>query len=584
LIGSILRIRYEITGLISEGPIFNAYTARDRVGNRDVCIRVLRSPFNQETAFLGALKGAIEATSKLASPRISALYELDEHEGTNFVVGQACKGMSMAERIKKLAPFSVPVSLGMAISVLEGLEVIHSSGLVHGDVSANNIWVEPDGSASLQLAGIWTAYAYSQTAGAVVLPYMAAYLAPEVSSGSAPSAASDVYAVGVLLCQLLLGRLPYPADTPISMAVKHATEPVPSIRQTNGSIPIVLDEIVKKALSKSPGARYSHATAMLSDLRMLQDALRFGKSLTWPIRPETAKREARPAVAPKMSAVREKIRDRDDDYDLVSGDVPRWLRALFYACILIVGALVTAFFYSNVNKAKMVKVPKLKGLSQNDAKNLLAQSKLRMRILAHIPSDVAPPDTILEIVPSAGTSVRENSDVVVKVSSGSQMVQVPDLKGRTLDEARSILAQVDLEVDDRVDTVEGTTIPRGRIVTEAPEKGTRIERNSRVRVAVSDHAVASNTSTTTPSKPASAKYLYSMKLKLTDLTEHRLVRIEMKDDFGTRKIYEDEHDPNDEFSINAEGFGPKATFEVFYDDQLVATVNKDATAAAPKTP
>ncbi len=578
MIGSVLRIRYEITGLLAEGPIFNAYAARDRVQGRDVCVRIVRSPFDKETAFVGSLRSAVGRASTIQHPAVEGLWELDDHEGTPFIVGEVSKGASLGDRIRKLAPFSIPVSISVAVSVLEGLEAVHAAVIVHGDLSTTNVWVQPDGSTRLQVPGVWQAYSASETAGAVVLPHMAAYLAPEVSAGGLPSPASDLYAVGVLLYQLLTGRLPYPADTPISMAIKHATEKIPSVRLMNPSIPLVLDEVVKKSLSKEPENRYVRANEMLSDLRMLQDALRFGKTLTWPIRKDGGTLEAK-SVAPRMSAARAETRPRDEDWEEEAGDVPRWMRASLWLLFAILAGCVMAFFYSNINKPRLVTIPNLKNMSGTEARAMLSQAKLQMRVIAKVPNEGVPADNVVDVNPAVGTKVRENSAVSVKLSSGSRFVEVPELRRRTLDEARSILGQLDLSLEDSPEEV-AATVPRGQIVSEIPPKGTKVVRSTKVRVQVSNGETAP-VQPTPPAVPAESqsdqsKYVYTLKLKLTDLKEPTQVRVEIKDDVGTRTLYDENRQPGDLVQLSTECQGKEATFMIYYNDHLVKSATKSA--------
>ena len=268
MIGTTLRIRYEVTGLLSEGPIFTAYSARDRLLARDVCVRVFKSPYDKEKPFVAAVERTIERTRKIQHPGVETCLNLDEHEDLPFVVSEVSRGSSLSDRIRKLAPFSVPVSVGMVISILEGLNALHSEGVVHGDIGGHNIVIQTDGSARLQMSGFWECYSSSATAGMAVAPYMVPYLAPEVGAGGAPSFASDIYAVGVVLYQLLSARLPFAGETPAAITQKHATDPVPAIRSVVSSAPAVLEELIRKTLAKSPGERYTDAADMLSDLRM----------------------------------------------------------------------------------------------------------------------------------------------------------------------------------------------------------------------------------------------------------------------------------------------------------------------------
>jgi serine/threonine-protein kinase len=138
----------------------------------------------------------------------------------------------------------------------EAVSALHASGIVHGDISAKTVVATSADSIKVTVPGLWRAYGISSRAAVAALRAMSPYLAPEVTAGAMPTFQSDIYAMGVLLWQLLTGRLPYPGDTPSSVAVKHATAPYPSLRSVTNSVPMPLDKIVEKAMAKEPSARY----------------------------------------------------------------------------------------------------------------------------------------------------------------------------------------------------------------------------------------------------------------------------------------------------------------------------------------
>jgi len=199
VIGDVLRIRYELLHEIEQTPLFMVYAARDRVGGKEVCIRVIQSPYRSEPAFVEKLREVVRKLSVVHHPGVERVLDLDDHEGQPFLVSELPVGASLQERIKKLAPFSPSVAAAMAIGLCEALEAIHAAGVVHGDVNSANVTVTADGRTRLALAGVWESYSSSRLAGAAMLNAMAPYLAPEISAGSMPSPATDVYGVGFLL-------------------------------------------------------------------------------------------------------------------------------------------------------------------------------------------------------------------------------------------------------------------------------------------------------------------------------------------------------------------------------------------------
>jgi serine/threonine-protein kinase len=571
VIGSVLRIRYELTQALAEGPIFRTFAAHDKVQSREVSIRVVKEPFAADPEFIEKLGDVLKRVGSIRHPVLEELYEVDSDESTSFIVGQAIRGSSLGERLRKLATFSVPASVEAAISICDGLSTLHRSNIAHGEITSQTIWMQPDGEVRIQMPDFWEAYIVNDKAKEAYLISSAAYLAPEVSRGGLPTPASDVYSVGVLLFELVTGRQPFRGDTAVAMAIQHATEPPPSAKSMNPSVPQSLDQMIKKALAKRTDERYADASELLSDLRMLQDALRFGKTLNWPLSgasPEAAepivpvvkKKESEPKAPTLARPKREPKEERESD-------VPVWIKVAIAFVAGLVCVFVGIFFYTNFQQAKKIVVPHLAHLNSTEAASRLQKLGFRLGTTRTETNDQFGTDTVISTTPIAGETEYENSQVSLLVSSGSKFVEVPDLRGVTLDKAKGMLGSLDLQLDDNVEQARDRHLEAGLIISQTPAPRAKFERNTRVHVVVSTgkEAVRDDSGNDT-------KYVYNIRIKLSDIDQPVTLRVDMTDSKGTKTLVEQKYDPNSDVPVSAEGYGKQVTFRIFYNNELVKQV------------
>ena len=624
MIGELLGKRYEVTNIFLDGPIFVGYVVKDRQSNHELSARVLKEPFSQEPAFLKELQNVIVRSQSIKGRQIEPLLRLG-NDPVPFILSESTRGPTLSDRIRSMAPFSVSVSIGMALSVCTALEVVHGQRQVHGDLTGSNIIMRPNSSAILQLTGIYRAYAVSGTAGSAILPGLAPYLAPELSRGEEPSAQSDVYSVGILLFELLTGRKPFLAEGPAELAVQHRELPVPALREINPSVPVVLEEIVKKALAKNPGARYRSAGELAADLRLQQEAVQFGKTLSWPLRgapvidpgpavqPEPApkKEEPRPSdgrgagwpigaggvvsesrktgsgskipvspgsvpgqVAPNMGAIREPEPETERERRRRERDVPVWLLVSIAFMVAVALSLCGVWLLYNFSKPTTVRVPNIKSLSVTEARVMLDKLKLDLRVRSREPSDRVEQDRILDVSPEPGKEVREGGRVEVVVSAGSRSVELPDVRNLTADKARSLLEGLGLTVESSTKEEPNSEIEIGSVIRTEPSAKSKVDRLSRVQLVLSAGRIE---------RPefAGRAYLYSIKIGLVDLTSRKRIRLDVVDSKGTKTAFEDTRGPGDTVDVNVTAYGESATFRLYYDDELRKEFEKTASEGTP---
>lgn len=574
MIGAVFGVRYEVLSELDQNPLFASFRAMDRQNGRDVRLRVLEPGFVDEPRFVTALQEHTEHLRSIVHPGLERVLECSVEGGQFFVVSEYVQAITLDERVKRLASFSVQLAVGTAVSVAEALQALHEAGMVHGDVSGRNVLVTPSGAVKLTLAGYWTTYPFSSKAGLAMLRGMAPYLAPEVTSGSMPNALSDIYSLGALLYQMLAGRCPYLGDSTVAIATKHASSPYPSLRAINPSVPEALDELIKRCLAKPPGDRYANVGELLSDLRGIQDALRFGRPLTWPVRKEVVE----PArVAPEVQepeplkktkpAKASKATKEDSD------DLPKWFTGIVLAFVAVLFAAIGGWVWFNTHQPKLIDLPNVVGKDRLQAGEELTKLGLRMNVERQQVSEKYPLGVVLSQDPEPGHhKVKEGGIVQVVVSAGGRFVEVPDLRGRSEEEARKLLETLNLELSPDIERVRDKDLDEGLIVSQIPEHRKKVERSSKIRVKISNgnKRVADETS-------QSQRYTYKLKVTMPPGADTVVVRIDMTDDRETQTIHEDQHDPGEEFTVEQDGYGKQVLFRVFFDNELVKQIEKTAT-------
>jgi len=561
MIGQVFSGRYELVEETESGAIYEAFKAREKLTGKEVTLRVLRTEITQEPGFLPEVRAVVEEVSAVTHPNLEQMQGVLSDQGKSYILSDHTAGTSLEERIKRLSAFSVPVAINTVVEVGEAVSALHASGIVHGDISAKTVVATSADSIKVSVPGLWRAYGISSRAAVAALRAMAPYLAPEVTAGGMPTFQSDIYAMGVLLWQLLTGRMPYPGDTPSAVAVKHATSPYPSLRSVTNSVPMPLDKIVEKAMAKEPSARYRSVEDMLRDLRLLVEALRFGKPLTWPLQPAESARVDN--VVPELNVANPRKEKDVSKKRNRSDGVPPWLQGIAYVAVGAAVMVLAAWFYFNVQKPKALATPNLVGKSQLEAMQDLQKMGLKLRVARKEMSEKYGEGIIVGQSPTAGEDVLEHSYVEAVVSSGSKYVTVPSLKGKTLAETKDLLKAINLDVSDQIEYVASNEYQRDFVVGQTPESEQKVPRYSRIKLRVA--------SGERDDRPVLSER-YSLSVVVKNTTDPVVVRVDLSDSRGNRTVHEDTHQPNDKFKVSQRAYGDNVEFKVYYDNVLVKTV------------
>jgi serine/threonine protein kinase len=470
--------RYQVTHLIARGGMAMVYRAQDTLLNRAVALKILYPELSEDPLFVERFRREAQAAANLSHPNIVPVFDWGEDRGTYFIVMELIEGTSLADMLRGSATISASRSAQIVAQVAAALGYAHRSGVVHRDVKPGNILITRDGQVKVTDFGIAQAVSsedHLAEAGSVM--GTATYFSPEQASGAAVDGRSDVYALGVVLYEMLVGRPPFIGDTPVDVSSQHVNAAVPSMGQFSESVPKDLEAIVMEALSKSPENRYQSADELRADL------IRFSEGQ--PV--EAAQRDTAFFGADATRAVAAVPGERTRSVPIMSGprtDIRRRRRNPIGPIILVLIVLLAAgggaYAYVQSNKTHNVSLPSVVGQTVLSATQELTNEGFVVNT-SQVNSKEAK-NTVIAMSPKAGKSLAKGSSVKLTVSLGvkTSPVTVPDLVGMSLANAENQLGKYHLGNNvTYTSNAQPGQIP-GVVLSQSPVAGTKTQTGTTV--------------------------------------------------------------------------------------------------------
>ncbi len=447
--GMTINGRYELGRQLGAGGMARVFLAHDRLLDREVAVKVLFDRYAADPSFVERFRREASAAAGLNHPNIVAVYDRGEADDSYYIVMEYLAGPDLKEVIRRRAPLPPGEAVDYALQILAALGAAHRRDVVHRDVKPQNVMVAEDGHLKVTDFGIARAGAQTEMTEVGSVIGTAQYLSPEQARGDDVTAASDCYAVGIVLYEMLTGRVPFDGDRPMTVAMKQVNEPPVPPRIYEPAVPIELDAVVVKALAKRPGDRYRTAEEFRGALLDLRGELEGGTAMTraFAAAPATAATRVMPPSAPPPPPPPRTARTRVAP--IPPEEAPRRRRSralpilLWLLALVVIGGVAAAYLLSGGDK---VPVPSVQGLTLADAQDRIDQAGLVGEPVG-VEAE-AEEGTVVSTDPSAGTEVDEGSTVVLRVSSGPGTVPVPDVTGERVGRARQRLEDAGFTVAD----------------------------------------------------------------------------------------------------------------------------------------
>jgi eukaryotic-like serine/threonine-protein kinase len=470
--------RYEVQGRIGAGGMAEVWRGFDRILNRTVAIKTLLPQFARDASFVDRFRREAQAAARLNHAGIVSVYDSGTDGETPYIVMQFIEGRTLADYLASGKTIPPMKAAQVAKEIAEALAAAHAEGVIHRDIKPANVMVTRDGKVLVMDFGIARLISGPETAPqtSAVLG-TASYLSPEQAQGQSVDARTDIYALGVVLYEMLTGRPPFTGDSPMAIAYKqvNATPEAPS--SLNPDVPPQLDAVVMRALSKNPANRYQTGKEFADDL---DRALTGGKVLATPLLPAAG--EATQVISrPQPTSV------LPPQADEPGGSRKAWagaLIAILIMALLAAGAYLVVTMLTDDGQGELVGVPNLIGLTELEAEQKLDGAGLIVGDKSTRRTDRVPPGQVVDQDPVAGNQIQAGKAVNLVISAAPKPVEVPPLEGLTVDEARTDLEAAKLILGE-VSEENSETIPEGRIISQSPGASEEVPKDTPVDVVVS---------------------------------------------------------------------------------------------------
>ena len=488
-IGKKFNGRYLILGNIGSGGMANVFLARDLILDREVAIKVLRYDFLNDQSAIRRFQREMLASTELVHPNIVTVYDAGQEGETQFLVMEYVKGMDLKRYIQTQYPIPYGRIVDIMQQILSAVALAHQHRIIHRDLKPQNILIDESGTVKITDFGIAVALSETSITQTNSMLGSVHYLSPEQARGSMATNQSDIYAIGIILYEMLTGKVPFDGESAVTIALKHFQEEIPSVRLYDRHVPQSLENVVLKATAKDPIDRYQSAEEMSADLATALDSSRLNEPAWHPanhveetkVLPNLT--EQMPTVAPVEEIVTKPEKEAEEKpvpskkkaKDQQKPKSKKKLLFLGIAAVLVIGIATIAFSVLGGGKNE-ISVPDVSNLSESAARSKLQEAGLKAAgQTEEITSDKIPEGKVVKTNPEAKAIVQKGREVVLYISTGGRKIKMKDYTDMEYKEAVEALVKLDFK-ESKIKKKEeySDTVEKGKIISQTPEANSEV--------------------------------------------------------------------------------------------------------------
>lgn len=486
---NVLAGRYELIEKIGDGGMAIVYKAKDRLLKRFIAVKILKPEFVQDIKFVENFRKESHAAASLSHPNIVSIYDVGQEGNINYIVMELVSGKTLNELIKEEAPMDYRKAADITKQVASGLSAAHKKGIVHRDVKPHNILMTEDGIAKITDFGIAKAVTNTTIVDSGKDNVMGSvhYFSPEQAKGANVDEKSDIYSLGIVLYEMLTGKVPFDGDNPVTIALMQINEPVTPPSVFNHNVPPGLERIVMKAVEKQPKDRFASADEMIEALDKM----------------EVVNRVVGDSVYDGAEELNEAY-DSYDNYDTYSfgreelnkeagrnkkskgkGSKNKKKIAIIAAAVIVaLAALVGIGFATGLFDKKDIEVPDFRGMTIEEAEDKAEDLGIEVKIGKYEFSTEYEQDQIMDQDPNHGEMVAKGDTVTVDISKGGERGVIPNLIGKSEEDAKKMIEDYGFELG-TVKEKESHE-EKGTVIEQDPSAGSEGKQGDTINITISD--------------------------------------------------------------------------------------------------
>lgn len=487
--GQKINDRYEIIRNIGEGGMANVYLAIDTILNRKVAVKILRGDLATDEKFVRKFQREASAASNLDHPNIVGIYDVGEDDGNYYIVMEYVEGRTLKSLIKRRGALTLPEVIDIMTQLTSGIAHAHEKGIIHRDIKPQNVLILDDGLVKIADFGIAQALNSNELTQTNSVMGSVHYLPPEQANGTGSTYKSDIYSLGILMFELLIGKVPFKGENAVEIAIKQMKDPIPSVCDLNENIPQSVENIVLKATAKNPKNRYDTVEEMKYDIKTCLDEDRINEPKVVFKYPEFEKDEEVLQTRTRRNEDKIDVEELKTDEEIKEEKksnkklgITITILALIIALILGVTILLPKF-----TTPKTVEIPDVSNMTIKEATEKLEEVGLKVSTEDKTDySDEIPEDSVIKTTPRAGKSLKKGATVTLIISLGKEGFDAENYVGQNYLTVKAILEgkKITVELAEEEHSKDETEIKENIILAQDVEVGKKLVPGDKITLTI----------------------------------------------------------------------------------------------------